>query len=523
MTKITIYDTTLRDGAQAEEISFSLEDKLAIARLLDDLGVHYIEGGYPAPGNAKDLEFYQRIKRQPLRNARLVAFGSTRRAKYRVDQDPAIQALLDTGAPVIALVGKTWDLHVREVLHTTLEENLRMIKDSVHYLVGKKREVFFDAEHFYDAYQANPAYALEVLRTAAEAGASWLVLCDTNGGTLPDVIRTITSAARAGVSTPLGIHSHNDTELAVANALAAVDAGARMVQGTINGYGERCGNANLCSLIPNLQLKMKQACLPPQKLSKLTVVSRAVTEIANVPPREFSPYVGLNAFAHKGGLHVDAVRKTPVSYEHINPSLVGNERRLIISEQAGVASVLFKAGQMGVELKPGSDEARSIIERVKQLEHNGYKYEGADASFRLLMEKQLKQSRSFYDLEGYRVSVEQREQKLVTEATLKIKLKGILIHTAAEGDGPVNALDNALRKALEPHFPNLKKMRLVDFKVRVLDSKTGTAARVRVFIESQDERAAWGTVGVSTNVIEASWEALADSFEYKLRSDRKWR
>lgn len=523
MSKIMVYDTTLRDGAQAEEIAFSLEDKLAIARLLDDLGVHYIEGGYPAPGNAKDLEFYQRIKKKPLRHARLVAFGSTRRAKYRVDQDPAIQTLLDTGAPVIALVGKTWDLHVREVLRTTLEENLRMIKDSVHYLVSKKREVFFDAEHFFDAYQANAGYALEVLKVAAAAGASWLVMCDTNGGTMPEFIRTVTSAVRAAVKTPLGIHAHNDTELAVGNSLAAVRAGARMVQGTINGYGERCGNANLCSLIPNLQLKLDMSCLPPAKLAKLTMVSRAVTEIANVLPREYNPYVGLNAFAHKGGLHVDAVRKTPLSYEHVAPKLVGNERRLIISEQAGVASVLFKANQMGVDLKAGSEEARKIIDRVKQLEHGGYKYEGADASFRLLMERQLKQNRPFYDLEGYRVIVEQREEKLVTEATLKLRIQGKLVHTAAEGDGPVNALDSALRKALEPYFPKLRKMRLVDFKVRVLDSKTGTASRVRVFIESQDERTAWGTVGVSTNIIEASWEALADSIEYKLRSDRQWR
>ena len=322
---------------------------------------------------------------------------------------------------------------------------------------------------------------------------------------------------------PVGIHAHNDTELAVANSIAAVQAGATMVQGTINGYGERCGNANLCSVIPNLQLKLGKSCLTPKKLAKLTHVSRTVSEIANVPPREYNSYVGMNAFAHKGGLHVDAVRKTPLSYEHVKPELVGNERRIIMSEQAGMASVLFKAEQMGFKMKPGSDEAKSIIEKVKKLEHLGYKFEGADASFRLLVDRNFKQHRSFYDLEGFRVIVENREGKLVSEATIKLRIKGVLVHTAAEGDGPINAMDNALRKALEPYYPKLKKIHLVDFKVRVLESKTGTAAKVRVFIESRDESMVWGTVGVSNDVIEASWEALNDSVEYKLRSDKKWR
>lgn len=523
MSKIFIYDTTLRDGAQAEEIEFSLEDKLLIAHLLEDLGVPFIEGGYPAPSNTKDLEFYRRIKKSPLRHARVVAFGSTRRAKYKVDQDPAIQALLDTGAPAIALVGKTWDLHIREVLRSTLEENLRMISDSVRYLTAKKRQVLFDAEHFYDAYRANPEYALQVLQTAQAAGAEWLVLCDTNGGTLSDEIEAVTRLVKSEMSTPLGIHAHNDMELAVANSLAAVRAGASMVQGTINGYGERCGNANLCSLIPNLQIKMQRNCLGPKKLEKVTGISRAVSEIANVQPREYNAYVGMNAFAHKGGLHVDAVRKTPVSYEHVEPVLVGNERRIIISEQAGVASVLFKSSEMGIKLKPGSGDAQRIIEQIKQLEHGGYKFEGADASFRLLVERQLKQRRPYYDLEGFRVIVERREDKLVSEATIKLRVRGTLVHTAAEGDGPVNAMDTALRKALESYYPNLKKMHLVDFKVRVLESKSGTGGKVRVFIESRDEKMAWGTIGVSTNIIEASWEALSDSIEFKLNCDRKWK
>ncbi|MCD4812537.1 citramalate synthase [bacterium] len=523
MSKIFIYDTTLRDGSQAEEIEFSLEDKLAIARLLDEMGVAYIEGGYPAPSNTKDLAFYRQMRKQPLKNATLVAFGSTRRAKYKVAQDPAIQVLLDTGAPAVAIVGKTWDLHVQEVLRISSEENLRMIRDSVAYLKLKKKEVLFDAEHFYDAYLANPDYAMKVLEAAASNGADWLVLCDTNGGTMSEKLETITTEVRRSFDTPVGIHAHNDTELAVANSMAAVRSGAAMVQGTMNGYGERCGNANLCSLIPNLQIKMKKQCIAHKKLRGLNTVARTVAEIANVPMRENSAYVGLNAFAHKGGLHVDAVRKTPVSYEHVPPESVGNERRIIMSEQSGVASVIFKAQAMGLELKSGSDEAKKIIESVKKLEHLGYKFEGADGSFRLLAERSLKERRSFYDLDGFRVIVENCRGALVSEATIKLSIKGKLVHTAAEGDGPVNAMDNALRKALEPFYPNLRKMHLVDFKVRVLGSKTGTAARVRVFIESQDEKSAWGTVGVSTNIIEASWEALVDAFEYKLHSDRKWR
>ncbi|MBN1596562.1 citramalate synthase, partial [candidate division FCPU426 bacterium] len=390
-------------------------------------------------------------------------------------------------------------------------------------LKTKKRDVFFDAEHFYDAFRANPESTMQVLEAAVKGGADWLVLCDTNGGTLSSDIEDITAQVKKRFNTPLGIHTHNDMELAVANAMSAVRAGAKMVQGTINGYGERCGNANLCSLIPNLQVKMGKSCLLSKNLAKLTKVSRLVAEIANVPPREHNPYVGLNAFAHKGGLHVDAVRKTTVSYEHVPPETAGNERRIIISEQAGVASVLFKAEQMGIKLQPGSKEARSIIDRIKELEHLGYKFEGADATFRLLFARNFKQNRIFYDLEGFRVIVENREGKLVSEATVKLKIQGKPVHTAAEGDGPVNAMDNALRKALEPHYPNLRKMHLIDFKVRVLESKSGTAARVRVFIESQDEKMMWGTVGVSQNIIEASWEALSDSIEFKLHNDRKWR
>jgi 2-isopropylmalate synthase len=523
MTKLSIYDTTLRDGAQAEEIEFSVEDKVSIAHLLDQLGVAYVEGGYPAPSNAKDLEFYRRLKKRPLKHARLVAFGSTRRAKLRAEHDPGLQALLDTGAPALTIVGKTWDLHVREILRTSLEENLKMIAETTAFLRSRKREVIYDAEHFFDGFRANPEYALQTLRAAAEAGADWIVLCDTNGGTLSGEIARITAEVARDLSTPLGIHAHNDADLAVANSLAAVGAGADMVQGTMNGYGERCGNANLCSLIPTLQLKLGRACLPPPQLKRLTHISHTLAEIANLPPREHSPYVGNNAFAHKGGLHVDAVRKTPISYEHVDPKLVGNQRRIIISEQAGVASVLFKTEQMGIKLEPGSDEAKAIIERIKALEHAGYKFEGSDASFRLLVQKMRKRLHRFYELEGFRVIVERRGGKDVCEATIKLKVKGQEMHTAAEGDGPVNALDSALRKALERYYPALKRMRLVDYKVRVIDSRFGTESKVRVFIESQDDKQVWGTIGVSTNIIEASWEALVDAIEYKLHSDRGWR
>jgi 2-isopropylmalate synthase len=522
MSKIFLYDTTLRDGSQSEEIEFSVEDKIAIAHLLDQK-MDFIEGGFPAHTNAKDLEFYRRMKKRPLRHARLVAFGSTRRAKYQVQQDPSLQSLLEAGTPAVAIVGKTWDLHVRDVLRISLEENLKIIRESVEYLKTKKRQVLFDAEHFFDAYAANREYAEKVLLAASAAGADWIVLCDTNGGTLPVVLAKVLAEVGGLVRTPLGIHAHNDSEMAVANSLAGVEAGATMVQGTINGYGERCGNANLCSLIPTLQLKMGKACLAPPQLKQLTNLANSVAEIANVPPRDYSAYVGYNAFAHKGGLHVDAVRKNPVSYEHIPPEAVGNERRIIISEQSGVASVLFKAAQMGVKLESGSAAAQSVIERIKQLEHDGYKFEGADASFRLLLERYLRKHQPFFELSGFRVSVEKREDKLISEATIKVVVKGKPIHTAAEGDGPVNALDSALRKALEPHYPALKKMHLVDYKVRVLDSKSGTEARVRVFIESRDGKRAWGTVGLSTNIIEASWEALVDAIEFKLHSDRGWK
>jgi 2-isopropylmalate synthase len=522
MDKVFIYDTTLRDGSQSEEIEFSVEDKIAVAHLLDQK-VDFIEGGFPAHTNAKDLEFYRRMKKRPLRHATLVAFGSTRRAKYTVSQDPSLQSLLDAGTPAVAIVGKTWDLHVHDVLRISLEENLKIIRESVAYLKSKKRQVLFDAEHFFDAYAHNREYAEKVLLAASQAGADWIVLCDTNGGALPERLGQTVAAMARLVPTPLGIHAHNDSEMAVANSLAGIGAGAAMVQGTINGYGERCGNANLCSLLPTLQLKMGKACLRGEHLRELTTLARTVAEIANVPPRDYSAYVGYNAFAHKGGLHVDAVQKNPVSYEHVPPESVGNERRIIISEQSGVASVLFKAAQMGVKLEPGSDSARAVIERVKVMEHAGYKFEGADASFRLLLERHLKKHKRFFELEGFRVAVERREDKLISEATIKVKVQGKSIHTAAEGDGPVNALDNALRKALEPHFPGLKKMHLVDYKVRVLDSKAGTEAKVRVFIESQDQKRAWGTVGLSPNIIEASWEALVDAIEYKLHSDRGWK
>jgi 2-isopropylmalate synthase len=513
--KVQIYDTTLRDGAQSEYISFSVEDKLRIAKKLDELGVHYIEGGWPG-SNPKDIEFFERVKDLRLR-ARVVPFGSTKRRGSQVEEDQNIRALLDTGMKTVCIVGKSWDLHVIHVLRTDLEENLRMIQDSVEYLKSKGLEVIFDAEHFFDAYKSNPSYALETLKAAQEADC--IVLCDTNGGTLPLEVQEIIGDVQREIKTPLGIHAHNDADMAVANTIVAVRMGVGHVQGTINGFGERCGNANLCSIIPNIKLKLGIDCVTDGQLKKLTEVSRFVSEIANVRPQYNMPYVGESAFAHKGGIHVDAVLKKAETYEHIRPELVGNRRRMLVSELAGKSTIMLKAEEYGLDLKKDTPETRKILAKLKEMEKQGYQFEGAEASFELLMKKALGMYKSFFELEGFRVTVDARDDELIAEATVKVRVDGKEEHTAAEGNGPVNALDNALRKALEKFYPVLKDMHLSDYKVRVLDEKKGTAAKVRVLIQSSDKKSSWGTVGVSENIIEASWIALADSIDYKLMKE----
>lgn len=525
MSLVTILDTTLRDGSQAEGITFSLDDKVGIARKLDELGVHYIEGGYPY-SNPKDLNFFREMSRRPLREARLVAFGMTRRKGLSVAEDPGLRALLDAETPAVAVVGKSWDLHVREVLRTELSENLDMIRETVAFFKEAGREVIFDAEHFFDGYRENPEYALATLRAAQEAGADLLVLCDTNGGSLPDTVSRVTAAAAEAVEVPLGIHAHNDSGLAVANSLAAVAAGAVHVQGTINGFGERAGNADLCSVIPNLMLKMGREVLPPDRLRRLTEVSRYVYEVANLAPQEHQPFVGLSAFTHKGGMHVDAIRKNERTYEHISPQTVGNERRLLVSELSGAATILAKTERYN--LAHNREMLRRVLREVQALEAEGFQFEAAEASFELLVKRLMGRYRPHFELLGYRVTVDGSRSARpavstpgAVEATVKLRVGGETVHTASDGDGPVNALDGALRKALEPFYPSLSGMRLVDYKVRVVNPTAGTAARVRVIIESRDQRDIWSTVGVSENIIEASWQALVDSVEYKLIKDEE--
>jgi len=518
MDKVKIYDTTLRDGMQAEGVSFSVEDKLLIARRLDEFGIDYIEGGYPL-SNPKEEEFFRRIQDIHFRHARPAAFGSTRRANNTVEEDAGIRALLACKVPVVTIVGKTWDMHVMDVLRCSLEDNLKLCADSVAYLKKQGREVIFDAEHFFDGYKNNPVYALKVLQAAAEAGADTLALCETNGGALPEDVFAITQAVCRTLSgVEIGIHCHNDSDCAVANSLAAVRAGARHVQGTLNGLGERTGNANLCTIIPNLTLKMGYETVGSDKLRSLTEVSRFAFEIANLPPVSSMPYVGESAFAHKAGLHIDALRKNQKTYEHIAPELVGNERRFLISELSGASNVLDKLEKK----KMISDRAvaRSILQRVQELENQGYQFETAEASFDILVKKALGSYTPSFSLIKYHVDVERCESgKMVTEASVKLSVDGRIEHVVSEGDGPVNALDSALRKAMEAFYPNIKTMSLIDYKVRVVNAKAGTAARVRVVIESRDEEDMWGTVGVSENIIEASWLALVDSVEYKLLKD----
>lgn len=519
MSDLLVYDTTLRDGAQTVGISFSVDDKLKVARKLDEFGVHYIEGGFSAPSNRTDVEFFRRMKEEPLRNARLVVFGMTRRAGVEAGDDPAVRNLVELGAPVAALVAKTWDLHVTYALRVSLEENLRMIADSVRFVKQHGLEAGFDAEHFFDGMKHNPGYALDCLRTAAEAGADWVCLCDTNGGCLPHEIAAAVAQAQAAVpGMCLGIHAHNDCELAVANTLAAVEAGCTHIQGTINGYGERAGTANLCSVIPNLQLKLGRQCVSEHQLVQLYELAHYVASVANMPPPEREAYVGRSAFAHKGGMHVDAVLKHPRTYEHIRPELVGNERRHMISDQAGRSAVVHKVQALALGLQKDSPQAQALLSRLKEMEHSGYQFEGAEASFELMVRKSLGLFQPRFELEGFRVIVEKdRDGGIGTEATIKLTVDGEQEHTAAEGDGPVHALDNALRKALERFYPSLRDIRLTDFKVRVVDApEQATAASVRVMVESRRGADTWTTVGVHTNIIEASWQALVDGVEYGL-------
>jgi 2-isopropylmalate synthase len=525
MTRIYLYDTTLRDGAQSEDVAFTLDDKLRLAEELDACGISTIEGGWPG-SNPRDEEFFARVRKLKLQAARVAAFGSTRRANVAAADDLNLRQLLKAETPVVTIVGKTWDLHVRDDLRISKQANLDVIGDSVDYLKQRVDEVIFDAEHFFDGYRADPAYALECLRTAARAGAAVLVLCDTRGGSMPNQIHEAVTAARGTAARAIGIHCHNDCELAVANSLAAVAAGATHVQGTINGIGERCGNANLCSVIPNLQLKLGLECVTAAQLQRIAHLSRTVYELANIEPYKRQAYVGASAFAHKGGLHVAAVQKNSETYEHIDPELVGNRQRVLVSDLSGRSSVVYKAKEFGIDLDTADPAVKAVLERVKQLESVGFQYEGAEASFELLMQEALHGKVRHFRLIAFRVSDEKIKEgePPLSEATVMIEAPdGSLAHTVARGNGPLNALDRALRKALTPFFPELQTLELHDYKVRVLGGRGGTEATVRVLIESGDDTSHWGTVGVSPNVIDASWMALVDSFEYKLYKDEKAR
>lgn len=518
---ISIFDTTLRDGTQGEGISLSVDDKLKIAKRLNQLGVHYIEGGIPGSNN-KDIEFFNRVKQLGL-SAKITAFGSTRRKESNAEHDSNLNSLIQSGVQAATLVGKSWDFHVHTALQTSLDENLAMIYDSIAYLKRQGLEVIFDAEHFFDGYKNNPAYALSVMRKAEEAGADWLVMCDTNGGSLPHEVHDIVSVLAGQVTTSrIGIHTHNDCELAVANSISAVRAGAEQIQGTMNGYGERCGNANLCSVIPSLQLKLGYKILEPDQLKQLTSTARYVSEIANVHMPSNQPYVGTSAFAHKGGIHVSAILRDSRTYEHIVPETVGNHQRILVSELAGQSNILSKAQEMGIELRSDNDSTREVISKIKDLEHEGYQFEGADASLELLLRQANGELKELFKFESFKMLVEKTAGKhVVSEAFVKMNIDGTSVYTAAEGNGPVNALDNALRKALISYYPGLQNMHLSDYKVRVLDDKDATASKVRVLIESTDVTNSWNTVGVSSNVIEASWEALVDSVRYALLRQTK--
>lgn len=511
--QIALFDTTLRDGTQSEGLSLSVEDKIKIARLLDGFGVRYIEGGYPG-ANPKDEEFFRRASELKLKQARLTAFGSTRRTGSTAATDSNLQALVKAGTPAVAIFGKTWLLHVTDVLKTTPEDNLAMIADSVSFLKQNGREVIFDAEHFFDGFRADRDYALAAVQAAARAGADWIVFCDTNGGNLPSTVAGIVREANKALSAPLGIHAHNDSDLAVANSLAAVEAGCTMVHGTINGWGERCGNANLMSVIPALQLKMGLSCVPEENMERLTEVSRTASEIANLRPRAHAPYVGASAFAHKAGAHVAAVAKSPVTFEHIPPEKVGNDRRIVVSELSGRGNIRVRAAELGVELR--GNEA-DLVARIKELENQGYQFEAADGSLELMLRRtQPGYSEPFEVLDVVVISQRRSSSDMFVEATVKLKVGDEISHVVAEGSGPVDAMDHAFHKALDQHFPILRQIHLCDFKVRILDPESATAAITRVLVESSLGSDRWSTIGVSQNIIEASCEALKDALELPL-------
>ena len=515
-SKVYLYDTTLRDGTQGEGISLSVEDKIKIALRLDQFGIDFIEGGWPG-SNPKDMAFFERVREIPLQHAKVTAFGSTCRPNVAASEDENLQALIASGVSAAAIFGKSWDLHVTDALKTTLEENIRMVADSVAFLKEKGLTTLFLAEHFFDGYKANPRYALRVLEAAEEAGADWIVLCDTNGGSLPHEVYDIVKNAVSQLRVPIGIHPHNDSGVAVANALAAVQAGAKQVQGTINGIGERCGNVNLISVVPNLQLKLGFSCITNEQLQDLTQLSRYVAEIANMTLPNNQPFVGHSAFAHKGGIHVSAVLRDPKTYEHIEPENIGNKRRVLVSELAGQSNLLAKMEELEIDLSLDREKAREVITRIKEREFQGYQYEGAEASLTLMLLEAAGKLKNLFTLDSFKILMEKAAvQSITSEATVKLSVNGETVHTAADGNGPVNALDNAMRKALEGYYPCIANMHLADYKVRVLDENGATAAKVRVLIESASNGEKWSTVGVSTNVIEASWEALADSIRYML-------
>jgi 2-isopropylmalate synthase len=513
--QIEIYDTTLRDGTQREGISLNVEDKIKITHILDDLGVAYIEGGWPG-SNPKDAAYFQAAKHLTLKNARIAAFGSTCRVGSKPEDDDNIKALVDSETPVVTVVGKSWLLHVTEVLRTTPEENWRLIRESVAYLKSLGREVIYDAEHFFDGFKADSEYALTTLRAAVEGGADCVTICDTNGGTMYwELERIACEVVKALPGVKIGIHTHNDGELGVANTLAGVRGGATLVQGTINGYGERCGNANLCSIIPGLTLKMGLSCLPDGKLKQLSHVARTVAEIANLPPDNHLAYVGRSAFAHKGGIHVAAMRRTAQSYQHIDPELVGNEMRVLVSDLSGRGNVLSKAEEFGMDVS--SEAARHVLDEIKRLENLGYVFEGAEASVAMMLKRAQPDYKPPFELIDFMVVVENRQKRgLFAEATVKLSVQGEVMHTAAEGNGPVNALDLALRKALAPIYPRINEFRLADYKVRILDGHNGSASYTRVLIDTQNGHDRWSTVGAGTNIIDSSWRALIDSVEFGL-------
>lgn len=520
MELIKIYDTTLRDGTQGEDVSFQVKDKIRIAHKLDELGIHYIEGGWPG-SNPKDIAFFREIKKETLSQAKIAAFGSTRRAKITPDKDHNIRTLIAATPDVITIFGKTWDFHVREALRISLDENLELIHDSLLFLKENVSEVIYDAEHFFDGFKANPGYAIKTLQAAEDAKADCIVLCDTNGGNMPYEIVEIIKSVQKHIKTPLGIHTHNDSECAVANSIHAVKQGIVHVQGTINGFGERCGNANLCSIMPAIRLKLGKACIPDQQLQRLRDVSRYVYELANIAPNKHQAYVGNSAFAHKGGVHVSAILRNTETYEHIRPELVGNATRVLVSDLSGKSNILAKAKEFGIDVNSKDPVTQEILEKIKDMENCGYQFEGAEASFELLMKKSMGTHKNYFSVLGFRVVDEMGadDRQSTSEATVQIKVRGHVEHTAALGNGPVNALDNAIRKALVKFYPKLKELKLHDYKVRVLPHGHGTASSTRVLIESGDKTSRWGTVGVSDNIINASYIALLDSIDYKLHAD----